>query len=121
MEISFYSETIHGNKVTVTRLDTYLDDEQITVVGEAVRHPEDKDDKELAALLSNARALDSLARKLDRRAQGLVKMNDHNKEYKKRQKEKTKEKELSTEEHVQTKRNKRWQGGSRKKKSFGTT
>jgi len=119
-DIDLWIDTRQGNTVTIVTINAIMDGEIIEATGEAVRHPEDKHDPELGLLLAHARAFDSLARKLDRRAQGLVKMNDHNKEYKKRQEEKARGKELSTEEHVQAKRNKRWQG-SRKKNSFRST
>lgn len=67
---------IHGSRATVVKMWAQVDQEVIEVCGEALRHPEDKNDEELATLLANGRALEIMGKKLQKRARGLVKHND---------------------------------------------
>lgn len=54
--------------------------------GTAVRHPEDKFDREVAENLAIGRALENLGKKLQKRANGVVKQNEDNEARKARQK-----------------------------------
>lgn len=69
---------VHGQRATVVEVVAYLDTgEKIVVKGEALRHPTDRHDEELANLLATGRALELMGRKLTKRAEGLVRHNDH--------------------------------------------
>lgn len=56
-------------------------------LGEAVRHPDDTDDPQVAYLLALSRALQSAANAAGRRAEGRIRMNDHNRRHSKRAKQ----------------------------------
>jgi len=70
----------NGRRATLAFAHVYdpLTDEYIHTTGEAIRHPEDKHDPELAEALALGRALGNLSNKLLRRANGRVKCNDDN-------------------------------------------
>jgi len=73
-------DVISGHRATLAHIWMYdsLTDDYILAKGEAIRHPEDKHDEDLANTLATARALKSLANKLERRANGRIKCNDDN-------------------------------------------
>lgn len=78
---------VRSNRATIVEVVAHLNkEESITVTGEALRHPTDRNDEELADLLAYGRAFESLGRKLTKRADGLVRHNDYIAEMKKRQK-----------------------------------
>lgn len=71
-------DAVHGPSATIVKMWCLIDDnETIEVSGEALRHPDDKNDEELATLLAHGRALESMGNKLQKRARGLVRHNDH--------------------------------------------
>lgn len=67
---------IHGSRATVVKLWVQVNGELIEVCGEALRHPDDKNNEQVATLLANGRALETMGKKLQKRARGLVKHND---------------------------------------------
>lgn len=77
-----YIEVTHGHRATIATIQhtTVHGGDVIQATGEALRHPEDKYDRELAYALATGRAFESLGRKLQKRADGLVRMNEHNQE-----------------------------------------
>lgn len=75
--------TRHGHRCTITdvTLPVLANDgsvSRVTATGEAIRHTNDKHDAEVAHDLAVGRALESLGRQLQRRAQGRVDMIAHN-------------------------------------------
>ena len=76
-------KVVFGHRATIAEvdvaapitIDTY---EFVEATGEAVRSPEDKDDTVLAYNLAVGRALEALARKVLKRAEGRVLSNEHN-------------------------------------------
>ena len=80
-------KTAHGGKATVAEVEVH-DDFSGNVVrasGQAFRHPDDKNDEELARMLATGRALQAAGRKLEKRANGLVKHHDDMKIYRVKQ------------------------------------
>ena len=73
-------DVINGHRATLAHIWMYdsLTDDYVLAKGEAIRHPEDKHDEDLANTLATARALKSLGNKLERRANGRIKCNDDN-------------------------------------------
>jgi len=73
-------DVINGHRATLAHIWMHdsLTDDYVLAKGEAIRHPEDKHDEDLANTLATARALKSLANKLERRANGRIKCNDDN-------------------------------------------
>jgi len=71
---------VKGHRATVIEAECYdfMTREYVRAKGEAIRHPDDKHDDTLATTLATARALKSLANKLERRANGRIKCNDDN-------------------------------------------
>lgn len=69
--------SIINNRATVVAI-TYVipNTAVITATGASVRHPDDRHDPELAYQLALSRALSSLARKVERHAQGRIRTND---------------------------------------------
>lgn len=81
------SEPVHGDRATVVEALIYLPSgDTVLVSGEALRHPDDKNDHELATLLATGRALERAGKKLTKRADGLVRHNDYLAELKAEQK-----------------------------------
>lgn len=69
-----YEDTIISSDAAVTEIKAHLQhDSDVTVRGSARRHPADRPDADIAALLSQARAYKSLANKIEVRALGLMK------------------------------------------------
>lgn len=86
---------VRSNRATIVEVIAYLNkEESITVTGEALRHPTDRNDEELADMLAYGRAFESLGRKLTKRADGLVRHNDYIAEMKKRQRKNNSNKSL---------------------------
>lgn len=78
---------VHGQRSTIVEIIAHLDGgETISAIGEALRHPNDKNDTELATLLANGRALEAMGKRLQRRANGLVRHNDYVAEQKEKKK-----------------------------------
>lgn len=73
-------EVIRGHRATLCYVQSYdpIARESVLASGEAIRHPDDKHDDDLATALAMGRALSSLGRKLERRANGRIKCNDDN-------------------------------------------
>lgn len=69
-----------GHRATIVEAECadFMSGQYVSARGEAIRHPDDKNDEGLAATLATARALKSLANKLERRANGRIKCNDDN-------------------------------------------
>lgn len=76
----FTSETIIANDVAISIVDSYDVDtySNVHASGTAVTHPDDKFSFEVAELLSLGRALESLGKKLQKRANGIAKQNEDN-------------------------------------------
>lgn len=72
----YVQDRVATNDVVAVRVEGYLNGETITATGSAKRNPEDSFDLETGYLLAYGRALDSLARRLLRRGNGLVKHRD---------------------------------------------
>lgn len=87
MQIEVY-EPVHGDRATVVEAMIHLPNhDTVLVSGEALRHPDDKNDHELATLLATGRALERAGKKLTKRANGLVRHNDYLAALKDKQKE----------------------------------
>lgn len=76
-------EIFQSNRATIAEavITLHLEDLPhifLKATGEALRHPEDKHDSDVGVTLATARALSGLARKLERQANGRVKMHDDN-------------------------------------------
>ena len=67
--------TVH-NDVAIAKIAANVEGEWIEAVGVAKRHPDDKPNPRVAALIANTRALESLHIKLQKRASGAVKHAD---------------------------------------------
>lgn len=92
---------VHGQRSTIVEIIAHLDGgETISAIGEALRHPDDKNDEQLAALLANGRALENLGRKLQKRAQGLVRHNDYLAALKARHKKAKTKRHMRKTDHV---------------------
>lgn len=83
------ANTVSAHRATVARVtaSVEIDGETIReeVTTEALRHPEDKSNPEIGEMLALGRALSSLGRRLERRAQGLTKHADDIKKMKETQ------------------------------------
>lgn len=66
--------------------DGVFEDRRIITTGTARRHPGDKHDEQVAEFLALGRALENLGKKLQKRANGIVKQNDDNEARQARQK-----------------------------------
>lgn len=73
-------ELIQTNNVSAISLTLGLDDATITVKASAQRHPDDSHNPEIGEALVLGRALQSLGRRLERRAIGMTKHIDDNKQ-----------------------------------------
>lgn len=69
--------SIENHNATVVSVSYVIPGEAIiTATGSSRRHPDDRYDPDLGYQLAFARALDSLARKLNKRAQTRIRLND---------------------------------------------
>ena len=72
-------EVHRGHRATIaTAVYRTRGGDRISATGETVRHPDDREDPDVAEQLAVGRALEALARKLLRRADGLVRHHEHN-------------------------------------------
>jgi hypothetical protein len=65
-----------ANDVAIARVMASIEGEDIEAVGVAKRHPDDKANPKVAALIAYGRAVSSLASKIEKRAAGAVKHAD---------------------------------------------
>lgn len=72
---------VQGHRSTIAEALAVTHEGEIRSTGEALRHPTDKDDPSIGTDLAVGRALESLSAKLLRRANGRVRMHDHNRRH----------------------------------------
>lgn len=82
--------SIENHNATVVSVSYVIPNEGIiTATGSSRRHPDDRYDPELGYQLAFARALESLSRKLNKRAQTKIRLNDVKATHRKKAKVKT--------------------------------
>lgn len=75
--VSVYDSDIDlANDVAIARVMAVVEGEEVEAVGVAKRHPDDRSNPRVAALIAYGRAVSNLAKKIEKRAAGAVKHAD---------------------------------------------